>query len=26
LTISSSFKYVQQDEDSIYLYHQKPTQ
>ncbi|HDJ6493249.1 TPA: DUF3267 domain-containing protein, partial [Staphylococcus aureus] len=22
----SSFKYVQQDEDSIYLYHQKPTQ
>ncbi|HDG6466538.1 DUF3267 domain-containing protein, partial [Staphylococcus aureus] len=24
--ISSSFKYVQQDEDSIYLYHQKPTQ
>ncbi|MBU7114967.1 DUF3267 domain-containing protein, partial [Staphylococcus aureus] len=20
------FKYVQQDEDSIYLYHQKPTQ
>ncbi|MBC9971031.1 DUF3267 domain-containing protein, partial [Staphylococcus aureus] len=21
-----SFKYVQQDEDSIYLYHQKPTQ
>ena len=23
LTISSSFKYVQQDEDSIYLYHQK---
>ncbi|EVF83373.1 hypothetical protein T711_00727 [Staphylococcus aureus MISS6103] len=24
LTISSSFKYVQQDEDSIYLYHQKP--
>ncbi|CDR26460.1 metalloprotease family protein [Staphylococcus schweitzeri] len=26
LTITSNFKYVQQDKDSIYLYHQKPIQ